>query len=317
MKVPLVVVMLFLPVAAQAWAISDAPVATFTLHGKPQAQSQAPGADTGTTAATPPGAPTFGNTVQEPAGDDAPADDIAAQDDDNIIVPDYSNGDEALDRALDAYLSIFYHEFGHALIDIMQLPVLGLEEDAADTLSVVMIEDLWEAESSAEKLRAAAGFWDKSARAWEETGEAPDFGGVHSPDRRRYFTYVCLYYGADPDNRAELAQDLGLPEDRAETCPDEFALANKSWMPFLEELRDAGAGETLVWTQAEAEDSPFAAMLRDEVRYLNETLSLPENLSVTFTSCGMENAFYSPGDKSITMCTELADYMYMAEQVEE
>ncbi|MBA4350919.1 MAG: hypothetical protein C0427_06690, partial [Rhodobacter sp.] len=39
----------------------------------------------------------------------------------------------------DVMLAIFYHELGHALIDVMQLPVLGLEEDAADVLSVVMI----------------------------------------------------------------------------------------------------------------------------------------------------------------------------------
>ena len=28
-------------------------------------------------------------------------------------------------------LSVFYHELGHALIDIMALPVFGQEEDAA------------------------------------------------------------------------------------------------------------------------------------------------------------------------------------------
>ena len=35
-----------------------------------------------------------------------------------------------------------------------------------------------------------------------EAGYAPDFWGVHSPDERRYYTYLCLYYGGAPDERA-------------------------------------------------------------------------------------------------------------------
>src|SRR5688500_14135049 len=34
---------------------------------------------------------------------------------------------------------ILYHELGHALIDLLNLPVLGREEDAADNLASVMM----------------------------------------------------------------------------------------------------------------------------------------------------------------------------------
>jgi hypothetical protein len=36
---------------------------------------------------------------------------------------------------------------------------------------------------------------------------------------------VCIFYGANPDLREELAQELGLPEDRAISCAVEYELA--------------------------------------------------------------------------------------------
>lgn len=216
--------------------------------------------------------------------------------------------DIALATAQDALLSVFYHEMGHALIDILQPPVLGLEEDAADILSALMINELWDEESSETKLRAAAGLWAASAAEWAEAGESPAYYGVHSPDERRYYTYVCLWYGASPDTREPVAIELGLPADRAETCPGEFDLANNSWGAYLDDIYEAGAGETLVWTGPDPESDAFAAVLKEEVDYLNTILSLPAELTVTYEPCGMPNAFFDPSVTGITMCTEMADW---------
>lgn len=218
--------------------------------------------------------------------------------------------DTALTMAQDAMVTIFYHEMGHALIDILQPPVLGLEEDAADVLSALLINELWDEESSEAKLRAAAGFWAASLAESAAGEEMPLNYGVHSPDDRRYFTYVCLWYGASPDTREAVAIELGLPEDRAMTCPDEFDLANQSWGPYLDEAYAAGAGTSLVWTGPAPEEDPFAAVLKDEVDYLNTLMSLPKPLTVTYGPCEMANAFYDPETVSITMCSELADWAH-------
>jgi hypothetical protein len=217
--------------------------------------------------------------------------------------------DDVLANALDAYLAVFYHELGHALIDILQPPVLGLEEDAADILSAVLIHELWDPEDSEQKLRAAAGFWAQSAAEWAATGEAPFYGGVHSPDERRYFTYVCLYYGADPEGRSALAEDLGLDESRAASCPGEYELANQSWGTYLDELYEAGAGSSLRWTGPADADDPFALMLRAEIEFLNSILTLPEPLDISIALCDAPNAYYDPSDRSVTMCWELAEWM--------
>ncbi|MDG2454039.1 MAG: DUF4344 domain-containing metallopeptidase, partial [Paracoccaceae bacterium] len=44
----------------------------------------------------------------------------------------------------DNILAIFYHEFGHALIDVRDLPIFGQEEDAADVASVMLMHSLYE-----------------------------------------------------------------------------------------------------------------------------------------------------------------------------
>lgn len=219
-----------------------------------------------------------------------------------------SDEDAALYMAQDAVLSIFYHEMGHALIDILQAPVLGLEEDAADVLSALLINELWDEEASEEKLRATAAFWAASASETMASGEMALNYGVHSPDDRRYFTYVCLWYGASPDTREAVAIELGLPEDRAASCPDEFDLANRSWGPFLDGAYRAGAGSSLIWEGPNPEDDPFAAMLVEEVDYLNSLLSLPQDLTVTLAPCGEANAFYDPSVVGVTMCTEITEW---------
>lgn len=43
---------------------------------------------------------------------------------------------------------------------------------------------------------------------------------------------------------------------------------------------------------------------------LNNSLALPQDISITFVDCGVANAFYSPRDKSITVCYEFMDLFY-------
>ena len=61
----------------------------------------------------------------------------------------WAQTDSAEDRFVESNLnSVFYHELGHAVIDLMQLPIFGQEEDAADVLSVLMIHELFEEDAA-------------------------------------------------------------------------------------------------------------------------------------------------------------------------
>ena len=60
-------------------------------------------------------------------------------------------------------LGIFYHELGHAVIDLEGVPIFGQEEDAADVFSIYLIHSLFE-EEAAQSLAhdASFGFWGEA-----------------------------------------------------------------------------------------------------------------------------------------------------------
>ncbi len=196
-----------------------------------------------------------------------------------------------------------YHEMGHALIDIMELPVLGNEEDAADIMSVFLINALWEEDAAQQVMQASLATWSAISASRGE-GE-PDWWDVHGPDKKRIATMACLFYGANPEARADFAAALEIPEDRAASCPDEYAQIEESWGTFFQELVDAGAGETMVWEEP-AEETPLTDAMKEEVDYFNSILTLPKTLIVRVASCGEANAYYDPSDQSVTICSEEA-----------
>lgn len=196
-------------------------------------------------------------------------------------------------------LAIFYHELGHAVIHQMDVPIFGQEEDAADALSILLIDALYEAED-AEVIA-----YDNANLFWAEAQNEPAFWDTHGPDEQRYFNTVCLFYGADPDGREEFAQDLELPEERAEGCEDEFALAADSWHSVLDGM-SAKSGLT---GQLVLNGSVAMELISHEIKALNAEFKWPRNITVTLESCDEANAFYDLDAQSITMCTELVDWL--------
>ena len=204
-------------------------------------------------------------------------------------------------------LGIFYHELGHAVIDLERVPIFGQEEDAADVFSIYLIHSLFE-EEAAQSLAydASFGFWGEAIVRQEARDEIA-WWDDHGPDEQRYFNTACIFYGGNPDARAKLAEDLGLPDDRAENCPFEFDQADQSWGAVLDALYERGAGETMTFV-GDA-DGLAAQLIQAEVRDLNAELSLSDSLSVAVESCGEANAFYDPQDRAIVFCREFVDHL--------
>jgi hypothetical protein len=55
---------------------------------------------------------------------------------------------------------------------------------------------------------------------------------MQCPDEQLYYNLVCIFYGAYPDAREDLAQELVLPEERAINRQEEYELAIDSWGAF-------------------------------------------------------------------------------------
>ena len=203
-------------------------------------------------------------------------------------------------------LSTFYHELGHAMIDVMHLPVLGQEEDAADILSVILTNDLWEEDMARQTaLATAKSFWISAA---EYEDDASSYADVHGLNLQRYYTHVCLFYGANPDARGDFLASTDLPADRAEGCADEYTLASESWGVYLSEIEAAQPGTSLRF-DVDTSDS-ISILLADEIDALNGLYVLPESIQVELASCGEANAFYYPSDRKITICTEYVDALW-------
>ena len=212
------------------------------------------------------------------------------------------HADEARAAFVEAnLLGIFYHELGHALIDVLDLPVFGQEEDAADVASILMIDAFYEEDASQDlAYDAAFGFLAEA----EAVGDVA-YWDVHGPDEQRFYNTVCLFYGGNPEAREDFAIDMDLPEYRADTCPEEYEQALDSWGAAFDEI--AGAGETLRF-EATA-DSLTADVIGAEVAALNADFALPADVSVRVEPCGEANAFYDPGAVAIIMCTEFEDHL--------
>lgn len=225
------------------------------------------------------------------------------------LAEDYSA--EAYDFAQNGMIATFYHELGHAFIDILELPVLGQEEDAADVLSVVLTHQLWEEDYAQQVAWATAASYKISAMQAENEGWETAWWDVHGSDLQRHYTHVCLFYGGNTSEREGFVVEFELPEDRAAGCEDEYALAEKSWDVHLDEI-DLGLGaqatNEAMSLEVAVEDQVAEALLA-EIEALNETFALPTSITVYYDECGEPNAFYVPDDDVIIMCTELTTYL--------
>jgi len=128
---------------------------------------------------------------------------------------------------------VFYHELGHALIDMLDLPVTGREEDAVDQLATVVLLEAG-ADGRDAALRGAE--WFEMNGRLSRTRQP--FWGEHSLDQQRYFNILCWVYGSDPTAHADLLkQEWGLPADRAARCPAEYDRMNRAWQTMLAQYK--------------------------------------------------------------------------------
>jgi hypothetical protein len=136
------------------------------------------------------------------------------------------------------FVQAVFHEVAHAIFDILQVPVWGREQDAADRLAAFMMLQFGEAPAR-KTIGGTATFFALSNRTW--TGSA--FANVASPEAQRYFNFLCIAYGGAPKSfeylvKSEKDKAALLPEDRARRCPSEYAQVRKAFnlriMPYVD-----------------------------------------------------------------------------------
>lgn len=137
---------------------------------------------------------------------------------------------EDLDLAvLDTWVFILYHELGHALIDIYDLPVPGREEDAVDAFSAVVLID----GGVPDAVVNAAFFWLLEEEGYG--GGSLAFADEHSLNMQRFYNLLCWVYGSDPDGQDWLLDAFPELADRAGggRCEMEYQDQLEAWDELL------------------------------------------------------------------------------------
>jgi len=130
----------------------------------------------------------------------------------------------------------FYHELGHMLIDLYDLPVTGREEDVADQLSAFLLlapdadghvdqEDV----QAARDIAGVYGLYAQNNGALEKEA----FADVHTMDQARSYNFECWIYGSNPEANADIVANGQLTEDRADGCVDEYDKLARAWSELL------------------------------------------------------------------------------------
>ena len=213
-----------------------------------------------------------------------------------------------------------YHELGHALIDMLNLPVIGREEDAVDGFAAVtMIPDTPDPVRDALIVAVADGWRAQSMLAVGDR-ERP-FWGEHALDEQRHFAIVCLMVGSDQEGFYDFALEAGLPEPRIATCGQDFDRMKIGWRRLLDpHRREAGVSAPSIEPPIEIVfDPPLATQRRlfDVIRKgglienaildFGDRIVLNAPLTVRFTSCTDANAFWSRSRGEVTVCYELIE----------
>jgi Putative metallopeptidase len=123
------------------------------------------------------------------------------------------------DATLGPTVEVFLHEMGHAFFDMLKIPVLGREEDAADQVAAYILVSLGD-DFARRTIAGVAYMYAQDAQ--RATLRQSSFANVHSLDAQRFYNVLCLAYGSNAALFADVVQKRYLPEDRADGCEGEF-----------------------------------------------------------------------------------------------
>ncbi len=114
---------------------------------------------------------------------------------------------------------ILMHESGHALFDLLRVPILGREEDAADQVASYALLQLGREEART-VVNGSAYFFATTGKY--EPIDKGGFADVHGFSWQRFYNLACLAYGSDEKRFGYIVAKGYLPKERADGCGEEY-----------------------------------------------------------------------------------------------
>jgi hypothetical protein len=161
--------------------------------------------------------------------------------------------DEIIDGV---YVAVLMHETGHALFDILDIPVFGREEDAADQMAAFIAVQFGK-DVAREVVKGFAYFWLAVGNppTQRPNPNAPDypkdkvsqcfmdpfcaFSDEHGTGWQRMYNVLCVAYGADQATFKDFVDAGWLPAERAKYCTAEYQQLRYAFattvLPFIDQ----------------------------------------------------------------------------------
>jgi hypothetical protein len=125
------------------------------------------------------------------------------------------------DGVVGHFFYVVTHEMGHAVFDLLDVPIFGGAEIAADQFSTYIM--LQFGKNDARRLITGA------AHSYKAFIEKPEltiplqaFSNIHGSSAQRFYNMLCMAYGADPRLFADVVGKGFLPKQRAQNCGREY-----------------------------------------------------------------------------------------------
>jgi hypothetical protein len=136
-----------------------------------------------------------------------------------------SQGIAPTDAVLGQFFYVVAHEMGHAMFDMLNVPLWGRAEDAADQFATYIM--LQFGKDSARRLIGGAAYSYKNyINNPKVVVPLEAFSEVHGAPVQRFYNMLCMAYGADRETFGDLITNGYLPQARARNCRVEFGEAN-------------------------------------------------------------------------------------------
>ena len=145
--------------------------------------------------------------------------------------------EELLYRLTNVIEGVFYHEVGHALIAIYELPTTGPEESVADQFSAFILLEFPYEDDPTNSIGQDA-MTDTAIDYWLAAEENPDlthtaFADTHALNQQRFYDLACWAYGSDPNYNRYMLDEGWIPQNRLDWCELEYANMVYAWNILL------------------------------------------------------------------------------------
>jgi hypothetical protein len=133
--------------------------------------------------------------------------------------------DQVSIATFNTWVFILYHEIGHSLVHVLDMPITGLQEDAVDQFSsIILIEG-----GASYMVVDAAYFWLIS----DSGSSAEALADEHGLNMQRFYNMLCYVYGSDPSNSDWIVDLFPEMESRVGKCENEYVQARDAWETLL------------------------------------------------------------------------------------